>query len=94
MLDTDLVYVSMEDMNRLTDDSGHKTCEMCRFERVKWFEKQEPSIHVTTVTCGSWHTGAVDEDGNLYTWGRGDWGQLGNGSVRSAVVFCGQVIDR
>lgn len=40
-------------------------------------------MHVTTVTCGSWHTGAVDEDGNLYTWGRGDWGQLGNGSVCS-----------
>eukprot|EP00892_Ulva_mutabilis_P005235 jgi/Ulvmu1/3083/UM015_0123.1 len=58
---------------------GHLQCT-ARFERVKWFEKQEPSIHVTTVTCGSWHTGAVDEEGNLYTWGRGDWGQLGNGS--------------
>ena len=40
-------------------------------------------MNITTVTCGSWHTGAVDKDQNLYMWGRGDVGQIGNGQVRA-----------
>lgn len=39
-------------------------------------------MNVTTVVCGTWHSGAVDDQGNLYTWGRGDQGQLGTGQVR------------
>ena len=53
---------------------------MCSFEEVKWFRAKR--IEVTSVICGTWHTGAVDEEGSLYTWGRGDHGQLGTGEVR------------
>ena len=56
---------------------------------MSWFGERQ--IAVTTVVCGTWHTGAVDDKGNLYTWGRGDQGQLGLGVVRcfAAVRWCG-----
>ena len=41
---------------------------------------------VTFVSCGAWFTGACCDDGALYTWGNGDFGQLGLGSTRSSVV--------
>lgn len=38
---------------------------------------QEP---ITCVVSGDWHSGAITESGQLFTWGRGDSGQLGHGS--------------
>ena len=38
---------------------------------------------VATVAAGEDHAGAVAEDGRLFLWGRGDWGQLGTGDGRS-----------
>lgn len=35
--------------------------------------------NVTQVSLGSWHGGCCTEEGHLYTWGRGEWGNLGNG---------------
>jgi len=32
---------------------------------------------VKSVSAGSWHTGALTEQGDLFTWGRGSEGQLG-----------------
>ena len=36
-----------------------------------------------TVAAGEDHAGAVAEDGRLFLWGRGDWGQLGTDDGRS-----------
>lgn len=36
-------------------------------------------ILVESASCGSRHTAAVTRDGRLYTWGFGQWGQLGHG---------------
>ena len=33
------------------------------------------------VACGFSHTLAVSEDGAIWTWGKGEFGALGNGSV-------------
>ena len=63
--------------------NSNRNTLLCRFEKVEWFEAQEKPLNITTVTCGSWHTGAVDKDQNLYRWGRGDVGQIGNGQVRA-----------
>jgi len=45
---------------------------------------------VTTVAAGYNHTGALvenkDSTSSLYIWGRGDWGQLGTGNMRSHTV--------
>eukprot|EP00591_Stephanopyxis_turris_P011504 CAMPEP_0195529978 /NCGR_PEP_ID=MMETSP0794_2-20130614/32665_1 /TAXON_ID=515487 /ORGANISM="Stephanopyxis turris, Strain CCMP 815" /LENGTH=223 /DNA_ID=CAMNT_0040661369 /DNA_START=153 /DNA_END=821 /DNA_ORIENTATION=+ len=35
---------------------------------------------VTQVTCGSYHTAAVTNNGDLYTWGGGMYGKLGHGN--------------
>jgi alpha-tubulin suppressor-like RCC1 family protein len=37
-----------------------------------------------SVTAGSAHFCALDSTGDIYCWGDGSWGQLGNGSTRSS----------
>ena len=50
----------------------------------EWNDKKKPKAvsalaeHcVVQVSCGSEQTMAVTEDGELWTWGRDDWGELG-----------------
>lgn len=40
-----------------------------------------PSCEVKAVSCGSRHTAAITTEGNLYTWGWGEYGQLGHKNV-------------
>lgn len=42
-------------------------------------------LEVRAVACGHYCTAAVTTDGALYTWGKGDRGQLGHGSPRDLV---------
>ena len=37
-------------------------------------------VRVVALACGGAHSAAVCDQGWLYTWGRGDWGQLGHGN--------------
>jgi len=39
--------------------------------------------HVVSISAGHDHSGAVDWEGHLYVWGRGELGQLGLGDYRS-----------
>ena len=34
---------------------------------------------VKDIACGSYHSMAIDEHGNLYCWGEARFGQTGNG---------------
>jgi len=43
--------------------------------RVKFLE----GIAIKQIACGSWHSAAISDIGELYTWGCGEAGQLGNG---------------
>lgn len=36
---------------------------------------------VTRVSCGAYHTAAITSRGEMWTWGRGDHGQLGHGDT-------------
>ncbi|KAM4734252.1 RCC1 domain-containing protein 1 [Anableps anableps] len=42
-----------------------------------------PSCEIRTVSCGSRHTAAVTTTGCLYTWGWGEYGQLGHHTTAS-----------
>ncbi|XP_017278428.1 RCC1 domain-containing protein 1 [Kryptolebias marmoratus] len=44
----------------------------------------EPSCEIRTVSCGSRHTAAVTATGSLYTWGWGEYGQLGHQTLNSS----------
>jgi hypothetical protein len=37
---------------------------------------------VVKVDCGRWHTAVVTDDGEVYTFGSGDKGQLGHGDYK------------
>ncbi|KAI1904113.1 hypothetical protein AGOR_G00002350 [Albula goreensis] len=39
---------------------------------------------VTSISCGSRHTAALTCTGDLYTWGWGEYGQLGQGTTHSS----------
>ena len=39
--------------------------------------------HAMTVSAGESHSGCLAENGSVYTWGNGDMGKLGHGSVQS-----------
>lgn len=45
-------------------------------------------VVVQQVTCGSYHTCCVTNDGELYSWGGGMYGKLGHGDE------CGQPLPR
>ena len=47
-------------------------------KRVEYFDKH--NLKVTKVVSGMYHCCALTSNGNLYTWGRGLYGVLGNGS--------------
>lgn len=40
----------------------------------------ENGLKVKQIAGGNYHCAAVCDDGNIYTWGRGLYGVLGNGS--------------
>lgn len=37
--------------------------------------------HVTHIACGSTYSAAITAEGELYTWGRGNYGRLGHGML-------------
>jgi len=36
-------------------------------------------VSVVNISCGQYHTAAISNQGKLFTWGSGKWGQLGHG---------------
>eukprot|EP00924_Labyrinthula_sp_SR-Ha-C_P001630 maker-scaffold_18-snap-gene-4.42-mRNA-1 protein AED:0.03 eAED:0.03 QI:72/1/1/1/1/0.66/3/1018/337 len=45
-------------------------------------------IKIQKINCGSYHSAAVTESGELYTWGGGMYGKLGHGNQEGCRVPC------
>jgi len=44
------------------------------------------SVRVTGVACASWHTVAISNMGEIFTWGDGSNGKLGHGDENEELV--------
>ncbi|OWK60818.1 E3 ubiquitin-protein ligase HERC2 [Lonchura striata] len=42
--------------------------------------------HVVHIACGSTYSAAITAEGELYTWGRGNYGRLGHGSSEDQTI--------
>ncbi|XP_015867211.2 PH, RCC1 and FYVE domains-containing protein 1 [Ziziphus jujuba] len=70
---------------------GGRTCKLGQLghgnEASQWVPKKLngplEGIHVSSVSCGPWHTAVVTSAGQLFTFGDGTFGALGHGDRRS-----------
>ncbi len=51
------------------------------------FNGKQTGKHVVHIACGSTYSAAITADGELYTWGRGNYGRLGHGKLRTHPQF-------
>ncbi|BFG26475.1 hypothetical protein CerSpe_127490 [Prunus speciosa] len=64
------------------------TCEGLQGARIinayaKFLDDAPELVKITQVSCGEYHTAAISEKGEVYTWGLGNMGQLGHCSLQS-----------
>ncbi|XP_020272328.1 ultraviolet-B receptor UVR8, partial [Asparagus officinalis] len=64
------------------------TCEGLQGARIlnsfaKFLDEAPELVKITQVSCGEYHTAALSENGEVYTWGLGSMGQLGHCSLQS-----------
>ena len=50
------------------------------------FNGKQAGKQVVQVACGSTYSAAITADGELFTWGRGNYGRLGHGEHRRTPV--------
>lgn len=53
---------------------------------IATFNGKQTGKHVVHVACGSTYSAAITADGELYTWGRGNYGRLGHGGLHRSNV--------
>ncbi|CAL9098655.1 unnamed protein product [Musa textilis] len=49
---------------------------------ARFLDEPPELVKIRQVTCGEYHTAAISEDGDVYTWGLGSMGQLGHCSLQ------------
>lgn len=55
-------------------------------KRTEGLRKVTLPEKVTQIACGSFHTLALDESGNVWVWGSDDFGQLGVGGQEQQLL--------
>lgn len=64
------------------------TCDGLQGPRVlnayaKHLDEAPEVVKITQVACGEYHTAAISDTGDVYTWGFGNMGQLGHCSLQA-----------
>ncbi|CAM9000338.1 unnamed protein product [Rhodiola kirilowii] len=49
---------------------------------AKFLDEAPEHVKITSVSCGEYHTAAISDNGDVYTWGLGSMGQLGHCSLQ------------
>ncbi|KAL9666930.1 hypothetical protein QQ045_001274 [Rhodiola kirilowii] len=49
---------------------------------AKFLDEAPEHVKITSVSCGEYHTAAISDNGEVYTWGLGSMGQLGHCSLQ------------
>eukprot|EP00069_Balaena_mysticetus_P000883 bmy_14940T0 len=53
---------------------------------ISAFSGKQAGKHVVHIACGSTYSAAITAEGELYTWGRGNYGRLGHGSSEDEAI--------
>lgn len=53
---------------------------------ITTFNGKQTGKHVVHIACGSTYSAAITADGELYTWGRGNYGRLGHGGSPNCIT--------
>ena len=77
------VWTSNVSPGRRTDDYKNRYKLKLSPENIKFFNDKNP----TFVYMGPRHSGVVTENGDLYTFGSGNWGVLGHGDETSVNAY-------
>uniref|UniRef100_A0A3B3YFA5 HECT-type E3 ubiquitin transferase n=1 Tax=Poecilia mexicana TaxID=48701 RepID=A0A3B3YFA5_9TELE len=59
---------------------GHGDTYLEEPTMIAAFNGKQAGKHVVHIACGSTYSAAITADGELYTWGRGNYGRLGHSS--------------
>lgn len=57
---------------------------------ISAFSGKQAGKHVVHIACGSTYSAAITAEGELYTWGRGNYGRLGHGAWAPRPRACGR----
>jgi len=68
-----------------SETSEYRPKKLCHFANEK-DERVDEKSRFVSIACGRYHSAAVTEEGALYTWGGGKFGQLGLGSQSNQCV--------
>eukprot|EP00944_MAST-04C_sp_MAST-4C-sp1_P014331 g14331.t1 len=91
--------INADSAETFDDDKDENIFSYLTPQPVSFFKSNDRKLKF--VACGADHTMCIDDKGGLYTWGLGNYGNLGHGSTKSllkpklvealresAIVFC------
>lgn len=70
--------------------SSHRPLEEPKV--ISAFSGKQGGKHVVHIACGSTYSAAITAEGELYTWGRGNYGRLGHGMSAAWSRRCPQAL--
>ena len=73
--------INADSAETFDDDKDENIFSYLTPQPVSFFKSNDRKLKF--VACGADHTMCIDDKGGLYTWGLGNYGNLGHGSTKS-----------